>query len=361
MEVKFPFYARLAMVLLSIVLIIFLMYVAQSVLIPLFFAVQVALLLYPLTRYLECKLHFSRSLASLVSVVVFVIGLAIFLYILSYQILLFSQDIPTLQARITTVLADLQLWMTTKYHLDSTAQVSYMNQATSNIVSGAAAYVTQLFFQISQIIFWVVIVFIFSYFILHHRRLLVNFVIGIFPKESNQRVQSVITETRAITNNYIIGLLIEFVVVTIAYCATFMLLGIEYAVLLGLICAALNFIPYIGFIVSCILVAIVSLMHGTAALAVQAVGLLFLIHLLDANVLLPRIVGNKVKMNALTTIIAVLMGGILWGIAGMFLSIPISAMLKIIFDNVQTLKPWGLVMGVEDKIVIPKENEQQHG
>jgi len=114
MEVRFPFYARLALVLLSIVLVIFLMYVAQSVLIPLFFAVQISLLLYPLAKKLEEKFHFSRSAASFVSVLLFVVGLSIFLYVLTYQILLFSQDIPAIQHAINTLLADLQHWLTDK-------------------------------------------------------------------------------------------------------------------------------------------------------------------------------------------------------------------------------------------------------
>lgn len=357
MEVKFPFYARLALVLLSIVLIIFLMYVAQSVLIPLFFAIQVSLLLYPLARRLEQKFNFSRSAASFISVLLFVILLGIFLYVLTYEILLFSQDIPAIQSAVNKMLSELQLWLTTKYHVDSAVQVSYMNQAVNNIVSGAASYLGDLFLQVSEIIFWVVIIFIFSYFILHHRRLLVNFIVGLFPEENSEKVKNVVAETRGVANNYIIGLLIEFVVVAIAYCITFILLGTQYAILLGLVCAALNFIPYLGFIVSCVLIMLVTLIHGSLALALQATVLIFIIHVLDANILLPRVVGNKVKMNALITIIAVLMGGVLWGIAGMFLSIPITAIMKIIFENVDTLKPWALLMGVEDQKAVCKDDK----
>lgn len=231
-----------------------------------------------------------------------------------------------------------------------------MNQAVNNIVSGAASYLGDLFLQVSEIIFWVVIIFIFSYFILHHRRLLVNFIVGLFPEENSEKVKNVVAETRGVANNYIIGLLIEFVVVAIAYCITFILLGTQYAILLGLVCAALNFIPYLGFIVSCVLIMLVTLIHGSLALALQATALIFIIHVLDANILLPRVVGNKVKMNALITIIAVLMGGVLWGIAGMFLSIPITAIMKIIFENVDTLKPWALLMGVEDQKAVCKDD-----
>ena len=65
---------------------------------------------------------------------------------------------------------------------------------------------------------------------------------------------------------------------------------------------------------------------------------------------LPRVVGSKVKINALVTILGVILGEHLWGIAGMFLAIPIIALLKVVFDSVETLNAWGFILG--DEIVI---------
>lgn len=347
-EIRLPFYARLALVLVSIVLIIYLLYVAQSVLIPLFFAVMISFLLYPLALTLEQKAKMSRSTAAFVSVFAFVAVVSLFIYIITLQVIKFSHDIPLLQKNLTAWMQNIQNWITREYQLDSTQQVDYLSDTINSMLTSASASLGGIFLQISGIVFWIIIVFIYSYFILHHRRLLLRFMMALFPEQDKFKVRHVIFETRGVTNGYLIGLLIEFVVVAIANCAALWLLGVKYALLLGLIAAVLNLVPYLGIIIGTALVFLVTMVHGTPPLALQAAALLFFLHILDANILFPKVVGNKVKMNALITIVSVLIGGVLWGVAGMFLSIPVSAMLKIVFEHVTELKPWALLMGVED-------------
>ena len=79
------------------------------------------------------------------------------------------------------------------------------------------------------------------------------------------------------------------------------------------------------------------------------------IHLVDSNFLLPTIVGSKVKLNAFVTFLGLLLGEMIWGLSGMFLSIPIMAILKIIFDRVDDLKPWGYLLGTGKEIKIKKQ------
>lgn len=353
-KVILPFYARLALILLSIVLITYLLYMAQGVLIPLFFAVMVAFLLYPMACYLENRVGMGRGNAAFLSVLAFVAVLGGFIYILTLQILAFSQDIPILQRNINSWMLDIQHWIGREYQLDSTQQIEYMNQAMNGLLASASVSLGGIFVDVANIVFWIIIVFIYTYFILHHRRLILRFMLGVFPEKYKSQVSHVIFETRGVTNGYLIGLLIEFVIVAIANCAAFWLLGIRYAVLLGLLAAALNVIPYLGFIIATALVFMVTMVHGTPVLAIKASVILFIIHILDANVLFPKIVGDKVKMNALITIVSVLIGGAIWGVAGMFLSIPVSAMLKIAFEHVDDLKPWALLMGTEDNKPIKK-------
>jgi predicted PurR-regulated permease PerM len=348
--IRLPFYAKLALILLSLVIIVFLLYVGQSVLIPLFFAIHIAFLLYPFARYMENRWNLSRSVSSLIAVTLFVIVIAAFLYFITFQLMLFSQDLPLLQQQLNVLSADFRAWVSKRYHIDSSQQLIYMNNMMNDFLSRAGDYLGSLFIDISGIIFWTIIIFIYTYFILHHRRLIQNFIIALFPREDNAKLCSIVMETRAVANHYLVGLLIEFIVVAIANSVAFGLLNVPYWLLLGLLTAMLNFIPYIGIIVGTALVLVVTMMHGSAALAFQAGAALFILHILDANILLPRVVGNKVKMNALITIISVLVGGALWGVAGMFLSIPITAILKIIFEQVNELKPWAMLMGVDDSM-----------
>jgi predicted PurR-regulated permease PerM len=127
---------------------------------------------------------------------------------------------------------------------------------------------------------------------------------------------------------------------------TLFALGIEYAILLGIIGALLNLIPYIGGLVAVALPMIVALATKTSAwYAIYVLVIYYIIQLIDNNYIVPYIVASKVKINALFSIIVVFVGNALWGIPGMFLSIPLLAIIKLIFDHVESLKPWGFVLG----------------
>jgi len=127
-----------------------------------------------------------------------------------------------------------------------------------------------------------------------------------------------------------------------------LILGVEYAILLGVIGAILNVLPYIGGIVAIALPIIIATItkdgFSTQILILVAY---MVIQFIDNNILVPRIVSSKVKINALVSLVIILLGGAVWGLSGMFLSIPFIAVLKIVFDRVDELKPWGKLLGDE--------------
>lgn len=348
-EIKFPFYARLALVLLCIVLILYLLSVASGVFIPLLFSLLIAFFLYPVVKWLERTAHLKRGLASFVSVFGFMALLAMFVYFLTFQIIAFAQDIPVLQQKIGEWLLHLQRWIAKEYKVDSTQQMSYLGQVANGILGSAANSVGTVFLGLTSFFFWTILVFIYTYFILYHRRLLLQFITRLFPAQYRLQVRHAVLETRVVTNNYVVGLMIEFVVVSFANCIAFFSLGIHYALLLALLAAVLNVIPYFGILTAILITVVVTLAQHDPGTALWAAALLFVLHIIDANILVPRVVGSRVKMNALITLVAVLIGGTVWGIAGLFLAIPISAMLKIVFEHVPSLQPWALLMGVEKR------------
>jgi len=142
--------------------------------------------------------------------------------------------------------------------------------------------------------------------------------------------------------------MLEMTIVAGVCCIAFWLLGIKYAILLGLITGLFNIIPYIGIFTALLLSTLITFATGAAAAKVLLVAVVVIgMHLIDSNVLLPVIVGSKVRINALVTLIAVIIGEMMWGISGMFLAIPVVAITKIIFDRIESLKPWGLLLGDE--------------
>jgi len=353
--VKFPFYARLALVLLSIVLILFIMHEGSTIIVPLFFSVLIAFLLLPLAKWLERR-GLPRALASLISILLLVAFLTGVIYFLVQQIVDFGRDLPALQDQVMNWVAHLQAWIEKKYHMDSSHQMSYVNKNLSVIVGSVTATAQLVAMGLIGFIIWTIFVFIFSFFVLNHRHMLRRFLTMLFQKKHQDRVQEIMQDTRLLANGYVLGLMTEMIVVAVMNCVVLALFGVKYALLLGVLGAVLNLIPYLGIYTATAIAALITLSNSTPGMALTVIIIFVVVHFLDANILLPRIVGSRVKMNPLATIIVVIIGNIVWGIPGMFLFIPLAGILKLIFERVNSLQPWAMVMGTENE---PKETNPQ--
>ena len=347
-SVKLPFYVRLAMGLIIVVLTLLLMQVGSSIMIPLFFSVLIAFMLLPVTKFFERR-RVPRSLSAIISILLFITVIAALFYFLGQQIVNFSQDVPQLETRGQGWLKDLQTWISDHYHVDSSKQIDYLKKNGNGIAATASTMVQALLVGLGGFAIWTIFVFIFTFFIITHRALLRKFLTCLFSKQYQNRVSEVMTETRLLANSYVLGLLIEMVIVAVLNCTAFFIFGVKYALLLGVLAAVLNIIPYLGIYTATAIAAVVTLSNSSPNHALTVIIILLAVHLVDSNVIMPRIVGARVKMNPLITIVAVLVGHLLWGLPGMFLFIPLIGILKIIFERVNGLQPWAILMGTEDE------------
>jgi putative permease len=139
--------------------------------------------------------------------------------------------------------------------------------------------------------------------------------------------------------------MLEMVIVATISCIAFWIIGVKYAMLLGIITGLFNIIPYVGIFSALLLSTLITFATGAISKAVIVAIVVIAIHLIDSNVILPLVVGSKVRLNALITFIGIILGEMLWGLSGMFLSIPVIAIFKIIFDHINGLRPWGYLLG----------------
>jgi len=155
-------------------------------------------------------------------------------------------------------------------------------------------------------------------------------------------------ESEVIIKSYLVGLLIQITYITILLGGLLIMFGIKHAILIGAIFALLNLIPYVGALLGNIIGVVLTLSSTQEVTPIFIViGTIAFVQFLDNNILMPRIVGSKVKINALATIVGVIVAGAIAGISGMFLSLPIIAVLKIVFDRTNNLKHWGVLLGDE--------------
>ena len=348
-EIKLPFVVKLALVLVSILALGYLAKIGKGVLAPLFFSALMALLFLPFANFLERKLRFSRTISTFSALLVMLGFLTGLVYFFSSQLSDFANDLPVLKAQVSSSFNDLQIWVSKTFNLNFAKQMTYINQALENILSSTGLILGFTVSMFSSTMAFFIFSALFFIFILNYRRVLYQFTISIFQEQHFEKVNEGIMEIQKIIKEYISGLFIQIIIVTIFTSVLLSVLGVKYAILLGVLTGLMNVIPYVGIIFSAAIACLISFATGGNHTLLVLLGYL-VIHAIDGNVILPLVVGSKVKINALFTFIGLLIGEELWGISGMFLSIPFLAILKIIFERVEGLKPWGKVLGEESKL-----------
>jgi predicted PurR-regulated permease PerM len=192
----------------------------------------------------------------------------------------------------------------------------------------------------------VLLVPLYAFLMLMYKDLIIEFFLRLFAGKNMSTIQDVLQEARVVVKGYVVGLMIETAIIAVLNSIALLLLGIDYAILFGILAALLNLIPYVGILIGGLLPFLMALITKDSAwYSLGVVASFSVIQFIDNNFIVPYVVASRVSINALISIVAVIIGGMLWGISGMFLSLPAVAILKIIFDRVETLKPWGLILG----------------
>jgi predicted PurR-regulated permease PerM len=344
------------MTLLTIALVLTGLYLGQGILIPFFFGCLLATVLNPMVNFLTRK-KFDRVLSiilCLLSALGIIFGI---LYFLSTQIGAFLEDIPVLKERLGEIIVQVKVWVRENFNIGFREQDRYFKETTEKMSNGDQPSIVQrTFITITELISYTIFLPVYSFLILYHKTLIIKFLTDVFKKSEEDKVVEVMIEGQVITQQYITGLMIETFIVFVLNSAGFLLLGIKYAIFLALISAILNIVPYIGMLIANVFCVMITLVSADPSFNVLYVaGVLTGVQIIDNNILMPFIVGSKIKINALALILAVVTGGAICGIPGMFLAVPGLAMLRVIFERVDSLKPWALLLS--DEVTVQREEK----
>jgi len=339
---------HIAAVLISVLAIGYIAVVAEKIIIPLVFALLFSILLLPLAKFFESNFRFGTGISSGIAVLLFVAGIVILFYTIGSQIAGLADDWPLFKNQLQTSLTDLQKWISVTFHYNIEKQKNYINDATSGALSGGTSIIGSTLLSVSSLILFIVLTLIYTFFMLLYRKVLLKFLIALVNEQSGTIVKDVVSNIQIVIRKYILGLLLEMLIVASFCWISFGILGIKYFILLGLITALFNIVPYVGIFTALLISALITFATtGPSTDLLLVIITIVVVHLIDSNILLPFIVGSKVSINALITVIGVVAGEMLWGLPGMFLSVPLIAMAKIICDRVEPLQPWGIILGHE--------------
>ncbi|MEO5643929.1 MAG: AI-2E family transporter [Bacteroidia bacterium] len=343
---KLPGYAKLAFILLSISLIIAMLYLGQAIFVPVLMSLLFAILLRPVVRFLNLKLRLPHVIAVLISVVLFVMLIAGIVLFVSNQVGAISNDWETIKSNLVTHYHHIQQWTKQTLNISYKEQEKYINQAKANTMKGEGTIVGSTISNFTDILLTVVLIPFYTFLILLYRNLFMRFLSKLVKAEHQEKLQEILFNIKIAIQSFLVGLLFELGIVSTLTTIGYMIIGVPYAILLGVITGLLNLIPYIGILIAGVLSIIATLsVSSEFSSAFGVIIINIIVQLIDNNIIVPLVVSSKVRINAFISVISIVIGGAIGGVAGMFLAIPILAIMKVVFDRIEPLEPWGYLMG----------------
>ncbi|QJD78245.1 AI-2E family transporter [Spirosoma rhododendri] len=358
-NVDLPYYAKLCSILISMVIIIYGLHALEGILIPLVFAILFSVLLFPLVERLE-KWGVPRVLSivlCLILALAVVLGLA---YVVSIQIRGFAEVVPKFVERSTVYIDKLRTFADERFNIDRRQQGAEVQKYLNKAMAEGGTIVTSTLLATTSTLTNVFLVLLFGFFFLLYRDFFRSFFYKAFEDTRKSKIDAVMEGIYTVVKDYLAGLVLVILIIGTLMTVGLFILGIDYAVFFGFFGACLVLIPYFGISLGSLLPAAYALVTDDNPLkAVAVIGLFLFVQMLEGNFITPYIVGSKVSINPLAAIIVLLLWENVWGLPGLILALPMTAIIKVIFDAVDELKPYGFLIGEAEKPRPPIKNLQQ--
>ncbi|MCC9042240.1 AI-2E family transporter [Myroides sp. M-43] len=356
--INYPLYLKITCVLLSIVVFSYIAILLENIFVPLFLGLLVASLLVPFSQFLENKFKFSRGVSSIIVVLIALSVLVGVLFLIGMQLTHLEDEWPAFQNQLMDSVGVVQEWVYTKFGIAKEHQMNYIESAASNSLKTGTDILGAAMSSISTLLMFIVFTFLYSVFLLIYRGHLVRFIMMLFPDQHRIKVLDTVNAIQHMVKKYLVGLLLQMIIVSTLALVAFAILDIKYSLMLAVITGILNVLPYVGILIALIVTMLITFATATGAKVAFVLLAFVIIHAIDGNIVMPKIVGSKVKVNSLVVIIGLILGEMAWGISGMLLAIPTLAIIKIVCDRVESLRPWGYLLGEErtpKEIIVEEE------
>jgi predicted PurR-regulated permease PerM len=348
---KSSFLERLTFLLLFSVLLVYILVVAKHILYPIVLALLFSYFIFPLVNFLETKAKFPRVLSILSAFVLF--GIILFgvgnLFIT--QIKHFSGDMPHLKEQVKLNIAHLQSFIDNKYVISPEDQNSWLREKVIAVLESSKINLSKIVISATGTIEALIFIPIFSFFMLNYRERGKNFILMLVKIRHGELTESLLQQISKVTIKYVSGVVIVMGILALSHAIAFTIIGLQYAVVIAILTASISIIPYFGTLASAsIPLFFAAVTQGNPYVLLALLIYFWIIIFIDHNILTPIIVGGNVALNPLITIIGIIVAANIWQIPGMIVIVPILAVIKIICDNVEKLKPWGYLLGTEKRI-----------
>jgi predicted PurR-regulated permease PerM len=307
--------------------------IGSSLFVPLGYAFFLSIVLYPVCHLLEKK-GLSRQLA-------ITIGLILLLALISILILLFSLQLqhvfaewPLIYAKLSELLISVQAYLLERFGISNEQVLKWLEDSLNGSISSSVGVVGTTLQSLLVDLAILALIPVYTFLILFYRSRLVEFLLLLLPGQERSRIIEVIQLSVHTYFKFIKGMALVYFLVGTLNSVGLWLMGIPYAFLFGYLTAVMTFIPYVGIIVASILpITYAWISYGVIWYPLGVVALFAVVQYLEANIIFPWAVGQRLELNTLATLIVIVVGGIIWGASGMILFIPFAAILKLVADR----------------------------
>jgi predicted PurR-regulated permease PerM len=336
---------KINVVLIFILITFTLLYYGSSFLLPFIFGIFFAALMTPFSNLQE-RISIPRFFSSMISTLVVFVVVGLVLYLFVRQMTLFMSDISTVRNEVESLIQSIQSEITVLTNLSLEDQQNIWKERSDNVLntieSGLTTFLGNIFFTTTGFL----ISLIYTFLLLYYRDKFTEFVLMYVKKENEGRVKSIMNKNSKVVYQYLWGRAKVMLLLGIMYYITFLIFDIPYAVLLTLFGALVTIIPYLGPFISGLIPILFSIIYMQNLKSMIVFSIIIIVEqLIESYVLEPLIIGHEVRINPLSVIIAIVLGGMVWGLAGMVLFVPIFAMIKIISNHTPGYEPVGYLLG----------------
>ena len=344
-EVKQASVVYYTFLLIGLSLLVFVLRKLDNVLLPILFAALLAVLLLPLVTRLE-RWKLPRVWAIIIALLLVIGTLVGLFYLFGSQIMSLREELPKLQARSVQYFDQIQQWAQVKFGYQPMSKEQLIDSSMKSVKSSAGGFLGSTLSTTAGVLSVTTLVPIYIFCFLYYRDHMRQFMFRFVAPDKRTSVLHTMDSIQTVVQAYIQGLLTVIVIVSILNAIGLLVLGVKFAVFFAVFASVLAIIPYIGILVGSAIPALVTLVEtGSPGKAAAVVGVFVFVQFLEGNFITPMITGSKVSINPMAAIIALILGGELWGTPGMILSIPLIAVLKVVFDASKTTEPWGFLLG----------------
>ncbi len=318
---------------------------ASPFLIPLALAAVLSMVFIRLCNFIESK-GISRGYASLICIILFVVSMGLIILLLSLQLGSLAENLDGMEKRMVGMLESIKSWINETIGIKKAEQQKAIDQGTKGKSGGMLlAFAAGLM----GILVNTVLVLVYMFLFLAMRGHIKKFILKLVPKKENADTSDVIHQTGKVSQKYLSGLAAMIGVLWIMYGIGFSIVGVKGALFFAVLCGLLEIVPFIGNLTGTSLTVLAVLAQGGNSKMVLGVLITYmLVQFIQTYILEPIIVGEQVNINPLFTIMAIVLGELVWGVAGMILAVPLLGMAKIICDSYPNLQPYGFLIGPEN-------------